>query len=205
MSKAAGKPKRVRRRKYSSEPLAVVPPLESLGPAMRALTEKQRRFVMELREGPIGYGSEVRAARAAGYGTPTSTDNALWVQAHQTLHDPKVQEALREVGGKLIRAASFQSIRNVETIANDREHKDCLKANLALLDRGFPIETTHRVTVEKIDHTRQALDELRTLRRLQVPREKLIELYGADGLFHLERELDGSMKLIEGSVMNGAK
>jgi hypothetical protein len=53
--------------------------------------------------------------------------------------------------------------------------------------------------VEKIDHTRQALDELRTLRRLGVAREKLVELYGADGLFHLEQQLDGSMKLIEGS------
>jgi len=141
--------KRRRRQKYSAEPLAVVPDESELGPAMLKLTERQRRFVMELKCGPVGYGSEVRAAKAAGYGTPTSSDNYLRFAAHDVLHNPKVQDALREVGGKLIRAAAFQSIRNTEAIANDLNHRDCLRANLALLDRGFPTETFHHITVQK--------------------------------------------------------
>jgi phage terminase small subunit len=143
-------PKRRRRQKYSAAPLATVPDTADLGPAMLALTPKQRQFVMELRHGPAGYGSEVRAARAAGYGTPTSSDLSMRVQAHQVLHNIKIQNALREVGGKVIRAEAFQSIKNTVAIANDLAHRDCLKANLALLDRGgFATETIHHVVVEK--------------------------------------------------------
>jgi hypothetical protein len=140
-------PRKRGRPKYSAEPLATVPDESELGPAMLKLTPKQRRFVLELKLGPAGYGSEVRAARAAGYG-PT-TDGCMRRIAHQVLHNPKVQDALHEVGGKLIRAAAFQSIRNTEAIANNFKHRDCLRANLALLDRGFPTETFHHITVQK--------------------------------------------------------
>jgi hypothetical protein len=196
-----GKPKRRRRRKYSAEPLAAVPDEASLGPAMLALTPKQRQFVLELRHGPAGYGSEIRAARAAGYGAASSSDLYLRVQAHQVLHHPKVQDALREVGGKIIRAGAFESIKTTTAIANDLNHKDCLKANLALMDRGgFAVETHHLVTVEhKVDYQKQALEELAAFRRLGVVREKLEQIFGRDGLYHLERELDAKQPpLIEG-------
>jgi hypothetical protein len=198
------RPKRRRSRKYSAEPLAPVPDHdESLGPAMRALTPKQRRFVLELRHGPAGYGSEVRAARAAGYGTPTSSDLSMRVLAHQALHGERVQAALREVGGKIIRAEAFQCIRNTTAIARDLTHRDCLKANLALMDRGgFSVETHHTITVEhRTDYTKQALEELATFRRLGVERARLEEIFGRDGLYHLERQLDAQPKLVEGDCV----
>jgi hypothetical protein len=139
--------KRRGRPKYSAEPLATVPDESELGPAMLKLTPKQRAFVLELRHGPAGYGSEVRACRAAGYGP--STPGCMRRLAHQLMHHPGVQDALREVGGKLIRAAAFQSIRNTEAIANDFKHRDCLRANLALLDRAWPVESFHTVKVER--------------------------------------------------------
>jgi hypothetical protein len=195
---AATKPKRYRRIKYSAKPVASVPDEASLGPAMKALSPRLRQFVLELSAGPVGdYGSSVRAARAAGLGTPTSSDVSMRNLAYQALHDPRVQEALHEVGVKIIRAASFMALRNLEAIAGDKNHKDAFKACLALVDRGFPLQTEHKVTVEHIDYTKQAIEELRTLRRLGVARERLVELYGADGLFHLERQLDGQMKVIE--------
>jgi phage terminase small subunit len=203
MSAVVTKPKRRRSRKYSAEPLAVVPNDADLGPAMLALTPKQRRFVLELRHGPAGYGSEVRAARAAGYGTRSSSDLSMRVLAHQSLHNPRVQDALREVGGKIIRAEAFQSIKTTTAIAHDLTHKDCLKANLALLDRGgFAIETHHLVTVEhKIDYQKQALEELAAFRRLGVVRETLEQIFGRDGLYHLEQQLDASKpKMIEGEL-----
>jgi hypothetical protein len=154
MTKPRPARKRNRRRKYSSEPLATVPPESALGPKMLALTPKQRAFVLELRHGPAGYGSEVRAARAAGYGTKTSSDQSVKVMAHNVLHNAKVQAALAEVGGKIIRAQAFQSIRNTMEIANNLEHRDCLKANVALMDRGgFAVETVHHVTVERTPET----------------------------------------------------
>jgi hypothetical protein len=201
-------PKRRRSRKYSAEPLVPIPDSdESLGPAMRALTLKQRRFVMELRFGPAGYGSEIRAARAAGYGTPTSSDLSMRFLTHQALHSPRVQAALREVGGKIIRAEAFVSIRNVSKIASDLDHRDCLKANLALMDRGgFSVETHYTITVEhKTDYTQQALEELATFRRLGVERVRLEEIFGRDGLYHLEQQLDAAEpKLIEGECVEAA-
>src|SRR5262245_55563876 len=118
------KPKRRRSRKYSGAPLVMVmPSVEDMGPAMRALTPKQRRFVLELARGPVGYGSGVRAARAS-YGTPTSSSRAMRVQAHRAIHNPKIQEALREVGGRIIRAEAFEAIHTTAAIARDRRHKD---------------------------------------------------------------------------------
>jgi hypothetical protein len=201
----AARPKRPRRQKYSTAPLAPdTDASASYGPAMRALTPMQRRFVLELRHGPAGYGSEIRALKAAGYGKPNSTENTLYVMANHVLHNPRVQNALRELGGKIIRAEAFVSIRNVSKIANDLNHRDCLRANLALMDRGgFAPETFHNIIVEhKTDYTKQALEELATFRRLGVERARLEELFGRDGLYHLEQQLDAAQpKLIEGEYV----
>lgn len=43
------------------------------GPAMNALTEKQRRFVLALYQVKPGHGAQVKAAKLAGYGTPRSS------------------------------------------------------------------------------------------------------------------------------------
>jgi hypothetical protein len=191
-TKSKPKPKRHRSQKYAATPLIGAIDISSFGPAMQALNPRQQRFVLELQAGPVGYGSEVRAARAAGYFSPTSTKNSRQVITNSVLHNPKVQAALAEVGSKIIRAASFTSIKNTEKIANDLHHRDCLKANLALMDRGgFAVETMHHITVEhKIDYSKQALQELETFRRLGVARERLEDIFGRDGLFHLEQQLD---------------
>src|SRR5262249_5522102 len=115
MTEPAAKPKRHRSVKYSAAPLVTDAHLDdrSLGSCMRALSPRLRRFVLELHAGPCGYGSEIRAARAAGFGTPTSSNSSMKALAYQALHNPKVQDALREVGAKIIRAAAFGSIKNV--------------------------------------------------------------------------------------------
>jgi hypothetical protein len=173
---------------------------------MRQLTVKMRKFVLELACGPSGYGSLVRAAKAAGYGTAKSTESAIKVSAHRVLYDPRVQEALREVGGKLLRTEAFLGINVLVAIARDPTHKDRLKAAVELMNRGgFAAVTHHTVTVEhKIDYTKQALEELATFRRLGVARERLEEIFGRDGLYHLEQQLDAQPKLIEGEVVAAA-
>ena len=66
-----GAPK-LRRRGSKNRPAVSVNEPE-WGPAMRALNEKQRRFVLALYQVKPGYGAQVRAARLAGYGTPSSS------------------------------------------------------------------------------------------------------------------------------------
>jgi phage terminase small subunit len=179
--------KRHRKQKYSGEPLVGEIDERGLGPAMAALTEKQRRFVLELWHGPVGYGSAVRAARAAGYSGNKPT---LCVRATQLLQSASVQAALREIGGKHIRIEAFEAIKTTAQIARDINHKDCLKAALALLDRGgFAAETHHTITVEHVDHDAEAVGELRTLKSLGVVRERLEELFGKNGLTRYERLL----------------
>jgi phage terminase small subunit len=178
------KPKRRRSQKYPGVPTVSVPPDDELGPCMLALTPKRRRFVMELARGPSGYGSAVRAARAAGY---SGDDAVVEKVASVNLHNQKVQDALREVGGKLIRASAFAAIRQTELIAKDLAHKDCLKACLALMDRGgFAVETHHTVTVEHKSLDDQALEALRTMRSLNASREQLESMFGAAGLLRYE-------------------
>jgi hypothetical protein len=182
------KPKRRRSQKYPGVPTVAMPPDEELGPCMLALSPMRRRFVMELATGPSGYGSEVRACRAAGYAAPDN--QTLQTAATKILHNAKVQEALREVGVKTIRAAAFTAIRQTERIANDIEHRDCLKACLALMDRGgFAVETHHTVTVEHKSLDDQALEALRTMRTLKASREQLEDMFGKSGLLRYENML----------------
>jgi len=185
---APTRPKRRRSQKYLGVPTVAVPPDEELGPAMLALSPMRRRFVMELATGPSGYGSECRAARAAGYAA--DDDQTLRTAASKILHNAKVQEALREVGGKLIRASAFSAIRQTERIANDFEHRDCLKACLALMDRGgFAVETHHTVTVEHKSLDDQALEALRTMRMLKASQQQLEDMFGKAGLLRYENML----------------
>jgi hypothetical protein len=75
----------------------------------------------------------------------------------------------KEVGGTLIRAEATGAIRNLVEIANDLKHRDCIKACLALLDRGgFAVETTHTVNINKspdmiVLATAEVLDRIRLL------------------------------------------
>ena len=189
------KPKRRRSRKYAAIPTVSVPDESELGPAMLALSPKRRLFVLELANGPGGYGSEIRACRAAGY---SGGDATLKTAASKIVHHDKVQAALREVGAKMIRASAFSAIRQTERIANDLAHRDCLKACLALMDRGgFAVETHHTVTVEHKSLDDQALEALRTMRALKASREQLVEMFGQNGLARYENMLADKATVIE--------
>jgi hypothetical protein len=143
------RPKRHRRQKYSAEPIATVPDEEDLGPAMLALNERQRLFVLEWHASPDDYGHAIRACKAAGYAA--SSEAALRVRAHQLLHSASIQRALNELGPKVLVADGFRSIAGVVAIANDPKVKPetRLKAHAILISHAFPLQTEHKVVVEK--------------------------------------------------------
>jgi phage terminase small subunit len=135
-----------RQLKYSGAPTVVVPPAEELGPHMRALNERQRKFVLELAHGPSGYGAEIRACRAAGY---RGSQTYLEVQTGRLKHDDKVQAALRELGIKMVRVEAFKAVRQVAAIAMNPNHRDQLKACIELMNRGgFSFAQEHNIRVE---------------------------------------------------------
>jgi phage terminase small subunit len=141
-----GAPK-LRRRGSKNRPAASVNEPE-WGPAMRALNEKQRRFVLALYQVKPGYGAQVRAARLAGYGTPSSSPESWAALASRLIHDEKIQAALREHDQKVLRAAAPRALRALHGMVEDPEHKDHARAVGMVLDRVHPVETVHHVRSE---------------------------------------------------------
>jgi hypothetical protein len=167
-----------------------------LGEAMQALpNEKWRAFCYHLVTQKPGHGSLTRACRAAGFGknsTPTNLAKLAWRMAQ----DVRVIIAV---------AAVLNLVRNPR-------HRDHMRACDAVLSRSDPLESHSRHNIEvlhrTIDPDREALEELRALRHLGTSREKLLALFGHNGLDRIEaleaadtsRRAD-SAKVIEGKTI----
>lgn len=138
------------------------------GPAMAALNEKQRKFVLAMIEHPGC--TQAKAAELAGY--ERNSDLGFRVQGHYVAHHPGVQAAIREEAGKRLNGAALIAANVVIGILTDEgvPAKEKLKAAGMLLDRtGF-------AAVQKIDVTRKdesggaVLDQIRRLaEKLGVP------------------------------------
>jgi hypothetical protein len=181
-----------------------------LGPAMRALPNARwREFCYVLVSLPDGHGALARAARAAGFGrrsTPTNLAKIAW----KLSHDDRMIAAIHEESKKVVRVGHPAAARALINMVNDPEHKDHARAVAMLLARTDPeiaqhdLQVTHRV----MDTDREGLEELRTMRQLGVSREKMLEIFGGNGLARLEkleaadtdRRAD-SAKVIDGEVI----
>ncbi len=117
---------------------------DHLGPAMQALNEGQRNFVIALLE--TGAKDNTLAAEMAGY---SGTQGSRKVQAYRLIHNPKVLAAIREEGERRLRSGAILGASVLIEIASDTMHKDRFKAAVELLNRsGLLVETQHRVIVE---------------------------------------------------------
>jgi phage terminase small subunit len=130
-----------------------------LGPAMRGLTEKQREFVYAMIEtGGMNYSG---AARAAGY---QGDAEVMKVSGYRLAHDSRIQEAMREMGPRMLNAGLFIAARFVlETIDNPQiETKDRLKAAEMVMNRtGMHATSEHKVAVtHKNETTEQVMKEI---------------------------------------------
>jgi hypothetical protein len=168
-----------------------------LGPAMAALPNDRWRAAAVAR---FMVKTNTAAMSLAGFGADVpGGPTCMKQQAYDVFHDERMLRALKELGEKHLVAGIPNAIGVVEEIMSNPEHKDRLRAAQTVLDRAYPLESLHRVTVEhKIDYQAQALEELTAFRKLGVAREKLEEIFGRDGLYHLEQQLDASKpKVIE--------
>ncbi len=180
-----------------------------LGPAMRELNERQRAFVRFLVTEKPGYGALTRAYRKAGYGK-NSKAATLSKEAHHLSRDLRIIEAIAEELKKVIRVGHPEAVAALFNMIRDPRHRDHARAVAAVLDRCDPAISKHSIDVthRHEDPDRAALEELKALRQLGTPRQKLLELYGPNGLDRLEAleavenaHRAAAAKIIDGEVM----
>jgi phage terminase small subunit len=191
-----------------AEPLPTVDGTE-WGPAMAALaSDRHRAFVLALYQIKPGYGAHVKAAKMAGFGTKTSSAKSWSVIASRLAHDEKILAALHEEDQKRLRASAPRAIRALQGLVENSSHKDHARGIAMVLDRVHPAETRHLVDVHHhaVDHSAEAVAQLRMLKSLDVPRSKLEEVFGFTGLSRYERLLEiedvkNSPRLIEATAV----
>jgi hypothetical protein len=159
-----------------------------LGPAMKALAnDQQRDFVYLLVHAAPRKGRLVEAYRQAGYGqgsTPSTQAKGAW----QLSHDERVIAATAEETKKILRVAFPEAANAAINLIRDPAHRDHGRAISWVLERSFPVETKHNIEVihKTVDPDVEAIEELRALRKLGTSRDKLIELFGGNGLDRIE-------------------
>jgi phage terminase small subunit len=183
---------------------AIVPmeDFTALGPAMRELNERQRAFVRSLITQKPGIGAVTRAARAAGYKGTTLRNHA-----HDLVRNEKVIAAIAEESKKVIRTAFPEAVAAMLSILRDPTHRDHGRVVMAMIERCDPTQTRHSIDVvhRTIDPEREALEELRAARELGATREKLVSLFGENGLDRLEalEALDNAERAMAARVIEG--
>lgn len=155
---------------------------------MRALTEKQQRFVLAMFSRPTG--TATGWVKAAGY---SNSEGGFRVTAHRLMHDPKVSAAVQEFASQHLSVVGpALSLGVLMKIARTKDHKDQFKAAAALANRsGFHETTEHRVLVTRMDRTGEG-----ALARIKAA----AELLGVDPTTLLGE--NAPMKQIEGKVVD---
>jgi hypothetical protein len=149
-----------------------------LGPAMLELSERQRNFVLAYCAFPQASGQDL--ARMAGYESNCGKDGSQnWRStASRMLRSPPILAAIHECLTKTYRGRGAAIAQDVMlTIAQDKKHKDQLKAAAMLADRGgFGAFMESKVTIEHRDQTSEALIARITLlaRRLGIEPDRLL-------------------------------
>jgi phage terminase small subunit len=130
---------------------------KEFGPAMAALNERQRAFVMAMIEFP-GI-TQAKAAERAGY---QNSPGGMRVQGHYLAHHPGVQAAIREEAGKRLNSLSLLAANVMADVMLDPEAplKEKLKAAAAVLDRtGFAAAQNINVNKTVTDNSGKAVLE----------------------------------------------
>lgn len=183
------------------------PDWSGFGPKMAALRDRERRFVWAYLINALNDGVEngAQAARDAGY---SDAKEGAKVRAHELLHRDDVLEAMSETAGRELRGLALPAVLALSKLLSKPTHADHRKAIEMVLNRvGHAERTAVDVNVSghvTVNHTDEAIEQLKVLRDLGVPREKLLETFGFSGLARYEKMLEEverrRPKVIEGTV-----
>jgi phage terminase small subunit len=133
--------------------LIITPTLDECGPAMQALSDMQRRFVLAVLA-QVARGVSWRklntslAAREAGYATKSAALSAV-----NQMRSPKVVRALHEEAGRRLQTLSLSAVMTLEHNLSKGNAKARQNAADSILDRtGFPRRMEKSVEVEHKPH-----------------------------------------------------
>ena len=162
------------------------------GPAMAALNEMQRRFVLAFIETPSI--SQAGAARAAGY---SDVADGAKVRGHYLAHNPRVQAAIREEAGKRLNSLSLRASNFLMEVLDDETApiKERTKVALAVLDRtGFAAAQNINVNKTVTDLTPKAIEGRirRAVERLEKLGRDPVSLLG-----RLAAPVDAEFKVVD--------
>lgn len=131
---------------------------------MLALSERQRRFVLELVADPLM--SKAEAARLAGY---SDSSEGAKVTGHRLIHDQRIIDALHEQAGKRLWAISMKAAHRVDQMLDSEDDKVVLKAAVAVLDRtGFGAQQNININQTVRDESSKAI-----LKRIEALADRL--------------------------------
>lgn len=171
------------------------------GPKVQALRGRERRFVWAyLLNSMTDIGTNgAQSARDAGY---SDVKEGAKVRASELLHRSDVQDAIQELAARELRGLALPALAALGQILRKPDHPDRQKVALSVLSRLGMGETSGvnlNVSGEvQVNHTDAAIADLRRLKALGVPREKLLETFGFSGLDRYEKMLAAAdAKLIE--------
>jgi len=128
-----------------------------MGPAMRALNERQRYFVCAL----MVYGGEQSEAyRAAGYNV--TTDNSAGASASRLARSDGIVAAIKEEAMRRLDSAPALAVSTLVELASYKNNDDKvrLKAANSILDRvgGFAGKTEHNIIIKDDRTTAELID-----------------------------------------------
>jgi hypothetical protein len=162
MSGNASKPPQGQRREL--EPLEPIDAQD--GPAMQALpSARHRAFVCALYTVRPGWGASVKAAKQAGFGTPTSSAQSMATIASRLRHDDRILAAIAEEDQKYIRSSAPRAMSALVRLIENPKAKDHARGIAMVLDRTMPVEQLHTVKHEH-DVTANAMNTAQTLQRI---------------------------------------
>jgi hypothetical protein len=170
---------------------AIVPDMpmpDRLPEALRSLRdERWRKFSWNY---VFNGANGAAAARAAGY---SNHMDRCKVTGHELLQREEIQEAIQALTGKYLFSLAPKAALALDRLLDNPKHPKHDRAIDMVLNRSGHGETS-KVDVNvsgqvTVSHTDTALDDLRALKALMVPREKLVEVFGHSGLERYEKML----------------
>jgi len=165
-----------------------IPDDPGMTPAFAKISPIQRAWVMAYLE--AGDENASAAARRAGYGQGKGDHAHACKQAgYRNVHDPDVQEAMRELAQERFRIAGYKAVQRLMQIVEDPTHKDHFKAIERVLAQNgmiaaLQVEHNHKVTVTESEQVKQVVA---LARRLGLDPKTLL---GSAGVEYVDAEFE---------------